>query len=166
MMPVKLPARGAAALALLTCLVAGGCQGDSGSEPTAFRLRGLEPDALPTAGGAPVRLFGSGFASLGSGTRVLFAGNAGDQVEVLSDGELRCLGPPGYLGTGDLRVADGTRVRWLEDAFSYVAPPGTHDDRGLQPEEAAVGSRAIAALLAHPSLAQVYTVRRENGRDV
>jgi hypothetical protein len=82
----------------------------------------VTPSAGPVAGGTKVKLTGARF---GAATRVLFGGQPGSNLHVLSATALTVVAPARDPGTVDVRVVSpyGRSPVVAADRYAYVAPP-------------------------------------------
>ena len=87
-------------------------------------ITAIRPMAGPTAGGTPVILTGSGFASAAPSGAVQFGSTAATYT-VNSDTQITAIAPPGAAGTVDITVSTigGTSASSTADRFTYVAAP-------------------------------------------
>jgi len=88
-------------------------------------LDAVLPDHGPSAGGTPVELVGSNFASGQAGASVVtFGGIPATGVTVLDDERLRCLAPAGAPGARvDVRVSNGNGGALLVQSYRYHLRP-------------------------------------------
>ncbi|MDR0203937.1 MAG: IPTL-CTERM sorting domain-containing protein [Delftia acidovorans] len=87
-------------------------------------ITAIRPMAGPTAGGTPVILTGSGFASAAPSGAVQFGSTAATYT-VNSDTQITAIAPPGAAGTVDITVSTigGNSASSIVDRFTYVAAP-------------------------------------------
>ncbi|MDR3017314.1 MAG: IPTL-CTERM sorting domain-containing protein [Delftia acidovorans] len=87
-------------------------------------ITAIHPIAGPTAGGTPVILTGSGFASAAPSGAVQFGSTAATYT-VNSDTQITAIAPPGAAGTVDITVSTigGSSASSIVDRFTYVAAP-------------------------------------------
>ncbi len=80
----------------------------------------VTPTRAATGGGALVEIIGTGLA-FAEGDVVLFGGVPCSDLEVVSEGLMRCAVPPGTPGVVDVTLLrpDGTSIE-LENAFTYI----------------------------------------------
>ena len=89
-------------------------------------ITAIHPIAGPTAGGTPVILTGSGFASAAPSGAVQFGSTAATYT-VNSDTQITAIAPPGAAGTVDITVSTvgGTSATSAGDRFTYAQAPTT-----------------------------------------
>ena len=89
-------------------------------------ITAIHPIAGPTAGGTPVILTGSGFASAAPSGAVQFGSTAANYT-VNSDTQITAIAPPGAAGTVDITVSTvgGTSATSSGDRFTYAQAPTT-----------------------------------------
>ncbi|MHB1844591.1 MAG: IPT/TIG domain-containing protein [Deltaproteobacteria bacterium] len=101
-----------------------------GGGPVPVVVAQVSPNRGPIAGGTPVTISGSGFASgllsgasaAGPLTQVSFDGNPAIGLTVLTDGTLELSSPPGLVGPADVTVSNPNGSATCHGCFLYQAP--------------------------------------------
>ena len=121
---------GAAGTVDITVSTIGGTSASSTADRFTYvaapAITAIHPIAGPTAGGTPVILTGSGFASAAPSGAVQFGSTAANYT-VNSDTQITAIAPPGAAGTVDITVSTvgGTSATSSGDRFTYAQAPTT-----------------------------------------